>query len=244
VLRVSNNDGPDVLTHRGDLCLDACTGNSRTLQQWSNECAASIRGNPTHTHGTGSPIALDEALEIGGPEIPTPIHIRMAEPGDHAVIEVIENAADAILIDLLKPEHWEPAPSGTVRNAQPGFLLVALESVHDSVIGFVHVLEIEGVAHLEQLSVLPTHGRRGNGRKLVEASMAEASDRGYDELTLRTYAGVPWNAPFYETCGFTESEPATDFQRRLVSLEEEFGLDRYGRRLQMTVQLALRRDLA
>lgn len=167
----------------------------------------------------------------------------MAEPGDHAVIEVIENAADAILIDLLKPEHWEPAPSGAVRNAQPGFFLVALESVHDSVIGFVHVLEIEGVAHLEQLSVLPTHGRRGNGRKLVEASMAEASDRGYHELTLRTYADVPWNAPFYKTCGFTEREPATAFYRRLVALEKELGLDRYGRRIQMTVQLATRAEI-
>jgi GNAT superfamily N-acetyltransferase len=179
---------------------------------------------------------------MNGPEIPTPIHIRNAEPGDQAVIEAIENAADALLIDFLKPEHWEPAPSGAVRNAQPGFLLVALESARNSVVGFVQVLEIDGVAHLEQLSVLAAHGRRGNGRKLIEASMNEARDRGYDEITLRTYADVPWNAPFYRTCGFTESEPATDFHRRLVLLEEEFGPDRYGRRLQMTVRLDARRN--
>ena len=84
-------------------------------------------------------------------KIPTPIHIRTAEPGDYAVIEAIENAADAMLIDPLQPEHWEPAPSGAVRNSQPGFLLVAFESARDSVIGFVLVLEIDGVAHLEQL---------------------------------------------------------------------------------------------
>ena len=119
------------------------------------------------------------------------------------MIEAIENAADAMLIDRLQPEHWEPAPSGAVRNAQPGFLLVAFESARDSVVGFVQVLEIDGVAHLEQLSVVPTYG----------------------------------------TCGFTETEPVTDFHRRLASLEKELGLDRYGRRIQMTVQLVAHREL-
>ena len=33
---------------------------------------------------------------MNGPEIPTPIDIRNAEPGDHAVIEAVENAADAL----------------------------------------------------------------------------------------------------------------------------------------------------
>lgn len=159
------------------------------------------------------------------------------------MIEAIENAADAMLIDRLQPEHWEPAPSGAVRNAQPGFLLVAFESARDSVVGFVHVLEIDGVAHLEQLSVVPTYGRRGYGRKLLEDSMAEAGKRGYDELTVRTYADVPWNAPFYGTCSFTETEPVTDFHRCLASLEKELGLDRYGRRIQMTVQLVAHREL-
>jgi predicted GNAT superfamily acetyltransferase len=107
----------------------------------------------------------------------------------------------------------------------------------------VQVLEIDGVAHLEQLSVVPTCGRRGYGRKLIEDSMAEAGKRGYDELTVRTYADVPWNAPFYGTCGFTETEPVTDFHRRLASLEKELGLDRYGRRIQMTVQLVTHREL-
>jgi len=67
------------------------------------------------------------------------------------VIETIENAADALLIDRLQAEHREPTPSGAVRIARTGFLLVALESARDSVIGFVQVLEIDGVAHLEQL---------------------------------------------------------------------------------------------
>lgn len=34
MLRVSDNDGPDLLTHWCDLCLDTCTDNSRALQQF------------------------------------------------------------------------------------------------------------------------------------------------------------------------------------------------------------------
>lgn len=171
------------------------------------------------------------------PGTPASARIRHAEPGDLLVIEVIENAADAILIERVQPEHWEPAPSGAVRAAQPGFILIAVDNDDGSPIGFAHVLEIEGVAHLEQLSVLPTRGQRGYGRRLIEATLAEARNRGYDELALRTYADVPWNAPFYATCGFTETEPATDFHRRLVSMEDELALGRYGQRILMTVQL-------
>ena len=62
----------------------------------------------------------------------------------------------------------------------------------------------------------------------------ETARRGHGHLTLRTYAAVPWNAPFYATLGFVESEPDTDALRELVALEERLGLDRWGRRIQMT----------
>lgn len=67
--------------------------------------------------------------------------------------------------------------------------------------------------------------------------MEEARHRGYEELTLRSYADVPWNAPFYARLGFVETEPETDFQKLLVDVEERLGLTRYGRRVQMTAAL-------
>ncbi len=67
--------------------------------------------------------------------------------------------------------------------------------------------------------------------------MAEAQHRGYDQLTLRTYAEVPWNAPFYASCGFIESEPSSDFHRDLIVVELQDGLARYGARIQMTAHL-------
>ncbi len=65
----------------------------------------------------------------------------------------------------------------------------------------------------------------------------EARHRGHTRLTLRTFADVPFNAPFYASLGFVETEPETDFHRALVGAEHLVGLDRYGRRIQMTLAL-------
>lgn len=163
--------------------------------------------------------------------------IRRAAPDEYLAVESIENAADQLLIDRLSPGHWEPAPSGSSRAAEHGYVLVAEETETADIVGFVHVLERDGIAHLEQLSVLPQHGRRGYGRRLLDAAMDEARGRGYERMTLRTYADVPWNAPFYARVGFVETEPATDFHKLLVEVEERHGLARYGRRVQMTAAL-------
>jgi len=157
--------------------------------------------------------------------------VRFAAPQDFAVLEEIERAADGLFIERFQPTDWPPPES---RATDPGFVLVAGDH---RLIGFAHVLEIDGLAHLEQVSVLPDHGGRGVGRLLVETAMAEAHARGYDRLTLRTYADVPWNAPFYAKLGFAIEEPATAFHRALVAVEERLGLDHHGRRVQMGIGL-------
>ncbi|MGU3357268.1 GNAT family N-acetyltransferase [Microbacterium sp. M4A5_1d] len=165
-----------------------------------------------------------------------PLDIRPPSPGELDILEGIENDADALLRDRLDPPTWWPAPPGSARAAESGFLLVA--HVGDGVVaGFVHVLELEGHAHLEQLSVSPEHARRGYGRKLVEAAMAYARDRGHDRMSLRTFADVPWNAPFYERLGFAVTDPRSEFELMLVETEERIGLDALGPRVQMTAKL-------
>lgn len=173
-----------------------------------------------------------------------PLDIRPPSLNELDLLEDIENDADALLRDLLDPPTWWPAPPGSSRAAEPGFLLVADvsdpegDSVGAVVIaGFVHVLELDGHAHLEQLSVSPEHARCGYGRKLVEAAMAYARDRGHDRMSLRTFADVPWNAPFYERLGFVVTEPRTDLELMLVAHEMELGLDALGPRVQMTAKL-------
>lgn len=169
------------------------------------------------------------------------LSIRLAEPKDFAAIERIETAADQIFIDTFNPDHWPPAASATDRLDQGGFMLIGeierQKSGARELVGFAHVIEAAGLAHLEQVSVLPAFGRRGYGRVLVEAAMRAAGERGYHELTLRTYADLPWNAPFYRSLGFVPSSPRGAFLLGLVEAERAEGLERFGSRVQMTVSL-------
>lgn len=169
--------------------------------------------------------------------------IRPATADDAEFIQLIENMADTMTADALGVHDWPVAGDGRARLESDGIVLMAeAVDVADadalaSPVGFAHLLDADGLAHLEQVSVHPDHGRRGLGRALVEASLTEARDRGYSRVTLRTYAELPWNAPFYASCGFLESLPETSFQRSLVDVESALGLDRHGRRIQMTVEL-------
>jgi ribosomal protein S18 acetylase RimI-like enzyme len=80
------------------------------------------------------------------------------------------------------------------RVAQPGFLLV-IETQNGAIASFAHVLEVDTVCHLEELSVRPEHSRRGLGRELLDAPTEHAQERGYGQISLGTYADVPGNAP-------------------------------------------------
>ncbi len=169
------------------------------------------------------------------------LEVRAATPSDFDTIERIEEQADLLFFEAFQPKHWPPPSSAADRLAQGGFLLVG-EAANPAdgrreLVGFAHVIEAAGLAHLEQVSVLPTFGRRGYGRTLVEAAMHAARGRGYHELTLRTYADLPWNAPFYRNLGFVPSRPRGKFLLGLVEAERAEGLERFGSRVQMTVSL-------
>ncbi|UYG16008.1 GNAT family N-acetyltransferase [Brachybacterium huguangmaarense] len=172
--------------------------------------------------------------------------IRPATTADVDRLQAIESAADARFEDLFGPEPFgaEAAEPGEARTATPGFVLVAAERPAGPAVGFVHVLEVETVAHLEQLAVVPEQARRGHGGALVEAACAEAARRGYRSITLRTFADVPFNAPFYAAHGFVET-PARDapFFRALEATEAQLGLDRLGRRVLMVRELSPHSDV-
>lgn len=176
----------------------------------------------------------------------TDVRVRPAGPADEAATEQIEIDADALLVERFGAVDWPPPTPPHERTTAPGFVLVAetpdAETRGDAaarplVVGFVHVLDLDGHAHLEQLSVLPAFGRRGIGRRLIAAALAEARERGHTEITLRTYAEVPWNAPFYASCGFVVTEPDTPLHHELVRTEKALGLFAYGPRVQMTASL-------
>jgi GNAT superfamily N-acetyltransferase len=101
-------------------------------------------------------------------------------------------------------------------------------------VGFVRVEEVDGLAHVEELAVLPSHMRRGIGSALLEAACAWAAGAGYPAITLITYADVAWNGPFYAARGFVEvSSPLTPELAELRDWERTVGLDAIGRRIVM-----------
>ena len=61
--------------------------------------------------------------------------------------------------------------------------------------------------HVDQVSVAPSHARRGIGAALIEHLAETARAGGRTALTLTTFRDVPWNAPYYERLGFETVEP-------------------------------------
>lgn len=144
-----------------------------------------------------------------------------------AGLELLEAAADEQLQEalggvLLPP----PQPFG---DGSELFILVAGRPA----VAFARVDELDGQAHLEQLSVHPTAGRRGLGRALLEAAANESRLRGFTTMTLCTFAGVAFNAPFYASCGFEEYTCPGPGLAALRAYEVKLGLDALGRRISM-----------
>ena len=185
------------------------------------------------------PVAKISVMD-GETPVPDLTHrVRGARAADLAHLADIENAGgrqfSELFGDAIEPILLSPATDGRQRAAEPGFLLVA----GDPPVGFVHVLFIEDNAHLEQVSVLPAHQRKGIGAALTRAAMAEARGQGFDRLSLCTYRDVPWNGPFYAGLGFTEVADAelAPYERRIRRRERELGLDVNGVRCVMEVAL-------
>jgi GNAT superfamily N-acetyltransferase len=109
--------------------------------------------------------------------------------------------------------------------AKSGRLWVASDS-NDQAVGFALVTEIDGLAHLEELDVLPQYGRNGLGSALVERVCSWATAARVPAVTLSTFRDVPWNGPFYRRRGFrvldrSELSPGL---LRIVAMERAKGL--------------------
>jgi GNAT superfamily N-acetyltransferase len=102
----------------------------------------------------------------------------------------------------------------------------------DTPVGFAHVdVRESGAAHLEEIDVLPEHGRRGLGTRLLASVCSWAATEGFHAVTLTTFRDVPWNMPFYAGLGF-EVIPRHELSPALLSAvrdETRRGLDPFRR---------------
>ena len=104
-------------------------------------------------------------------------------------------------------------------------------------VGFVRVGRVDGAAHIDQLSVLPGHGRHGIGRDLLDRAVRWARDEGVSGVTLTTFRDVPWNAPFYARVGFEVIDDPGPELAAIRAHERDTGLDAMGPRVAMRLDL-------
>ncbi|MBT8160493.1 GNAT family N-acetyltransferase [Arthrobacter terricola] len=101
----------------------------------------------------------------------------------------------------------------------------------DEPVAYLLLERLDGNAHVEQLSVHPSHARQGLGSSLLDAAEEWARAEGLEWLTLTTFREVPWNAPYYRRLGFQElaGHELDDGLRGILEWEAMVGLDRWPR---------------
>lgn len=159
--------------------------------------------------------------------------IRAATPADFAAMQEIEVEAGSLFaaIGMQAVADDEPfAIAELAAFADAGHAWVAVDR-DDRPVGYLVAELVDGRAHIEQVSVRPSHGRQGIGRRLVDHVDAWASANGLPALTLTTFADVAWNAPLYERLGFRRLalDELTPGLRRIRAREAAAGLDRWPR---------------
>jgi GNAT superfamily N-acetyltransferase len=166
--------------------------------------------------------------------------IRPARPADLASLRDIEQAAGLAFRDIGMAEIADdelPSLEELDEYRRAGRAWVAVDGA-DRPVAYLIADRVDGNLHVEQVSVDPAHAHQGIGRALIEHLAGLARAEGVRALTLTTFTDVPWNAPYYERCGFRRlaEDELTPGLRALREREAEHGLDRWPR-------TCMRRDL-
>jgi ribosomal protein S18 acetylase RimI-like enzyme len=158
---------------------------------------------------------------------------RAARPDDVPRLKEIEDLAGESFRAVGMAEiadDDEPSLMTLAGYQATGRAIVAVDG-HDRPIAYVLFDDLDGNVHIEQISVDPAYGRRGVGRALLDDVAALASASGVPAMTLTTFADVPWNAPYYERCGFRvmATGEITAGLAAIRAAEAAAGLDRWPR---------------
>jgi GNAT superfamily N-acetyltransferase len=169
--------------------------------------------------------------------------IRLARPADLAALPAIECRSGELFEDRLETTGLTReflARVSTVEDfveAQAAGTLWVAESDAGDLVGFAIVVFLGGLPHLDELDVLPEHGRRGIGSRLLDAACRWAADAGHRAITLSTFRDVPWNAPFYARRGFRVVAPGELSDEHVALVDEE-----KARGLRTDLRVLMRRD--
>jgi GNAT superfamily N-acetyltransferase len=154
--------------------------------------------------------------------------IRPAMESDGHRLQEIEVRAGERFRGAGFPEVADDEPFSLeelARYARAGRSWVAISD--GQVVGYVVVDDVDGNAHVEQVSVDPRHQGLGHGRALLDHVARWAADEGFTAITLTTFRDVAWNRPLYEHLGYhvlEEAEIGSEL-RALRRVEADHGLD-------------------
>jgi ribosomal protein S18 acetylase RimI-like enzyme len=134
--------------------------------------------------------------------------VREMTRADVSAVQAVERAAGERFRDDDDPRvaSCADAPVFTSDELIPfvelGRAWVATE--RDIVVGFIVVDVVDGCAHVDEVAVTPTAGRRGHGASLLDVACRWAAREDLPAVTLTTFRDVPWNGPWYTKLGFRE----------------------------------------
>ena len=167
--------------------------------------------------------------------------VRLARTEEAPALRVIERRAG---------EQFRSVGLDDVADDEPGSVEELVEYVDagrgwvavdedDRPIGYLLVDEVDGLAHIEQVSVEPEYQGMGVGRSLIDQARTWAHATGRAAVTLTTFTDVSWNAPLYAHLGFVvllDNEVGPELQARRQA-EIDRGLDNLMPRVSMKLTL-------
>ncbi|HEY0133013.1 MAG TPA: GNAT family N-acetyltransferase, partial [Nannocystis sp.] len=130
--------------------------------------------------------------------------LRLASADDLPALRELERAAGAPFraIGMATIADDEPPALAVLAGFQRDGRAWVIDDDAGRPVAYLLLEVVDGCAHVEQMSVHPGHARRGLGRELLGAAEGWARAAGSPAITLTTFAGVPWNAPYYARLGF------------------------------------------
>ncbi len=159
--------------------------------------------------------------------------IRLAEESELPRLQEIERAAGERFaeIGMVFVAEDEPPSLETLREFQREGRAWVWAGEDDRPMTYLLAEEVDGNAHLEQVSVHPDRARQRIGEALIEHLRQWARERGLPAITLTTYTGVAWNGPYYQRLGFRYLKPDEIGPGLLRMREAEIahGLDQWPR---------------
>jgi GNAT superfamily N-acetyltransferase len=175
---------------------------------------------------------LSAALGVAAVQGPAfGMDVRAAARSEFALLDEIGDRADAVFRTAGYELPSIPADVADFARAKAVFV------AGRPPVGFVQVDEVDGLAHIAEIAVIPKWMRQGIGTRLLDRACEWARTHGYAAVTLTTFADVPWNGPYYASRGFVELTDLTPGLAAARAHEAELGLDAVARRI------AMRRDL-